>query len=472
MRGLALALLLALVVAPGWVRAATLPADFGDRVDALVRAELERQHVPGIAVGVALDGAVVLERGYGSRDPGTAAPVDAHTRFALGSITKSFTATLTMQLVAAHRLGLDDRLDRYVLDAPHARELTIRQLLTQTTGLADYLGGPVRALVTRTDVTPAELLATIATEPLGFAPGTHFAYSNTNYLLLGMVVERIAPEPFAQELQRDVLDPAHLDGISYGRPDGPDVAVGYGANGPAPYWTPAVTRAAGALWGTVDDLLRFDVAFFSGRIVAPALVATMTAHVAPGDPFGYGFGWEVSDIGGHREVWHNGGVPGFNARNSVFPADRLAIVVLGNTIAFDESAIVRGILSLADPDVATRPPAPARVPLDDPAVAALAGAVFRETQSGTIDRVRYTDGANRALTETLVKAVGAELAPLGAPSAVTLRGRSFTGNHQIFVYRLQFAAFAVDETLGLDGRGKIALLFFRPAALTAAPPEP
>jgi len=471
----ALALLLGvLCLGAAPARVATLPADFGDRVDALVRAELASQHVPGIAVGVAVDGTVVLDRGYGSRDLANSAPVDGATRFALGSITKSFTAAVTMQLAAAHRLALDDHLDRYVPDAPHARELTIRQLLTQRSGLADYVNGSadMRGIALRTDVTPAELLVRIATEPLGFAPGTHFAYSNTNYLLLGLVIERVLGTPYDRDLLRGVLGPAHLDGISYGRPDGADVATGYVGSGPAPLWSSAVTRAAGALWGDVGGLLRFDEAFFDGRIVAPPLVATMTAEGAPLGASDYAYGWFVSDLGGHRDVWHGGRVPGFVASNSVFPADRIAIVVLGNSDTFRFDPIVRGILALIDPAVGTRAPPPAPVPLDDPPTAAFARIVFHDVQQGTIDRTKLTASTNAALTDALVKSVGAQLAALGEPTAFTLRSRSYFSNVQLFVYRLQFAAFAIDETLGLDGSGKITVLLFRPASLAPAPVEP
>jgi len=448
-------------------RAATLPADFAARVDALVRAELASQHVPGIEVGVAIDGTVVLDRGYGTRDLASSAPVDGQTRFALGSITKSFTATVTMQLVAAHRLALDDHLDRYVPDAPHAGELTIRQLLTQRTGLADYVNGSteVRGFALRTDVTPAELLAGIANEPLGFAPGSHFAYSNTNYLLLGMVIERVLGSPYDEDLQRGLLRPAHLDGISYGRPDAADVATGYVGSGPAPLWTPAVSRAAGALWGDVTGLLRFDQAFFDGHIVAPPLVATMTAAGASD----YGYGWFVSDLGGHREVSHGGRVPGFIAANAVFPADRIAIVVLGNSDTFRPAPIVRGILALIDPAVATVTPPPSPAPLEDPPTAAFARALFNDAQHSKIDRSKLTEAMNAAITDQMVKSVGTQFAALGEPSAFTLQRRYYFSNIQVFVYRLQFAAFAVDETLSLDGNGKIAGLLFRPAGLGPSP---
>jgi hypothetical protein len=210
--------------------------------------------------------------------------------------------------------------------------------------------------------------------------------------------------------------------------------------------------------------LQFDEAYFAGRIVAVSAVAAMThSDDVEVSPFAYGMGWMLSEVAGHREVWHNGGVPGFNARNSVFPDDKLAIVVLGNSIAFDEGPIVRGILTLIDPALSTRAPATARIPLDDPKIATLARAVFRETQAGTIDRSRYTDTANEAFTEARIRAVGAQLAALGAPTSMTLRDRSYVGNLQRFTYRLQFAAFAVDETLTLDGNGKITGLLFRPA---------
>lgn len=449
--------------------AVALPADFAERVDALVRAELARQHVAGIAVGVAYHGQVVVARGYGVRDRAGNLPVDAHTQFALGSITKTFTATLVMQLVAGHRLGLDDRLDRYVPDAPHAREMTIRELLAQRTGLADYLDGQgFRDRATRADVGVDELLAPIAAEPLGFMPGAHYAYSNTNYLLLGMVIERVTGMPYERAIQR-MLAQAHLVRTTYGPDLGSDDAIGYSADQREVRWSAAALRAAGALWSDAGDVLAFDQAFFDGRLVArPTAGAMTTSADTETSPFAYGLGWMVSERRGHREVWHNGALPGFKARNSVFPDDRLAIVVLSNGVLFDEEPVVGGILALLDPAVATRAPAPPRVPLDDPGIAALAIDVFRELQRGSIDRTRFSAAGNRAFPDEVVTALGTEFAELGTPVASTLRDRHYVGNLQSFDYRLHFAAFDVDEVLTLDRDGKISSADFWPVLSVAA----
>lgn len=321
------------------------------------------------------------------------------------------------------------------------------------------------ARVARTDVTPADLLDPIASESLGFTPGAHYAYSNTNYLLLGMLLEKLTNEPYETDLARSLLVPERLDDISYGRPGGDDVAVGYAPNGPEPQWTSAVLRGAGALWGTADDLLRFDAAFFGHRILPPAMVSQMTAASdAELGSFAYAFGWMISDVGGHRQIWHGGGVPGFTARNSVFPDDRLGIVVLANATAFDETPIVRGILALLDPGVSTRAEA-VRTPLDDPGVAALAAEELREFQRGSVDPSRYRHDLQAGLTAETVAGEMKVLAPLGTPSAVTLRERTYLGNLQRFVYRLRFAAFAIDELLTLDGDGEIAGIYFLPARL-------
>ncbi len=461
------ALFLAAMCIPTAAQSATVPADFAAKVDAIVQRELERQRVPGIEVGIAVDGAVVLQRGYGTRDVRQSLPVDDRTVFALGSITKTFTAAAVMKLVAEHRLDLDAPLQTYVPDAPHARELTVRSLVTQTSGLADYVDAhDGLAVATQTDVLPAKLVASISEEALGFVPGTHFAYSNTNYLLLTAVVERASGLAFSDYLRRGIVEPLHLSSLSYGRPEsGSDVAVGYTRAFPAPVWSAAFSRGAGALWGSVADLLLLDEAFFGGRFLSTETVRTMTSKqpLRDGVLSEYAFGWFVSELGGHKQLWHNGGVPGFSARNAVFPDDRLAVVVLGNSSTFDEEPIVRGVLGLIDPASTLRESPEPPAPVDDPAVTALARSVLASVQSGTIDRTAYTAEANAAFTDAVIRSVGVQLAPLGTPSGMALLYRGYTGNLEQFVYRLSFGRLAVLERLDLDPSRKIAGLLFRPA---------
>lgn len=461
------ALLIAALCVPAPARAAAMPADFGAKVDAVVQRELQRQHVPGIEVGIALEGSVVLRRGYGTRDVQQSLPVDERTVFAFGSITKTFTAAGVMKLVDEHRIDLDAKVQAYVPDAPHASELTVRNLLVQTSGLADYIDAQDLAKVaTPPDIAPAQLVAPIADEPLGFIPGAHYAYSNTNYLLLTAVLERASGVAYPDYLRSGFIGPLHLETLSYGKPATSDVALGNGGVDTEPEWSAALSRGAGALWGSAADLLGLDDAFFAGRLVSAETVRRMTAKqpLRDGSLSEYGFGWMVSEIGGHRAIWHDGLVPGFHARNVVFPDDRLAIAVLGNRSSFDEEPIVRAVLALIDPaSESVQAPAP-EPPADDPVLNGLARAVLASVQAGALDRTAYTADANAAFTDALIRRVGAQLEPLGAPASVTLIYHSYVSNISQVVYRLVFRNAAVLERLDLDAHGKIAGLLFTPSA--------
>ena len=461
-------LLIAAMCVPAPARAAAVPADFAARVDAIVQRELQRQHVPGIELGIAFEGRVVLQRGYGTRDVQQSLPVDERTVFALGSITKTFTAAAVMKLVAEHRIDLDAKVQAYVPDAPHANELTVRNLLVQTSGLADYIDAQDLATVaTQRDIAPATLVASIADQPLGFLPGAHYAYSNTNYLLLTAVLERAAGVAYPDYVRSGFVAPLHLETLSYGKPAASDVALGNGGVDPEPEWSAALSRGAGALWGSVADLLALDDAFFAGRLVSTDAVRAMTAKqpLRDGTLSEYGFGWIVSEIGGHRAIWHDGLVPGFHARNVVFPDDRLAIAVLGNRSSFDEEPIVRDVLALIDPASATVQAPRPELPPDDPALNDLARAVLASVQAGALDRSAYTADANAAFTDALIRRVGAQLEPLGTPASVTLIYHSYVSNISQVVYRLVFPNVAVLERLDLDAHGKIAGLLFTPSVV-------
>jgi CubicO group peptidase (beta-lactamase class C family) len=304
-------------------------------IDALVRRTMAAQKIPGISVEVAVGGHTLYARGFGTRSAG--APVTPATVFAVGSITKQFTAACVVMLAEQRSLDLDAPVSRYLAHVPHGDEVTVRELLDQTSGLADYTAQPaLQAAVGKdklTDVTPARLLAMIAQKRLAFQPGARFAYSNTNYLVAGMIVEAVSGEPLGTFLREHVAAPAGMRDMQYlttSIPDGANVARGYspkkGRVVAAPRFTMSWARGAGALASTARDLVAWDDAFFHGRIVSPASVRMMTTAVKSD----YGYGWVVEPGRGERMIWHNGEIPGVHAMNAYFPGSDLAIVVLTN----------------------------------------------------------------------------------------------------------------------------------------------
>jgi D-alanyl-D-alanine carboxypeptidase len=334
------------------------------QIEGIARSALTAQHISGIEIGVGRHGTVLYAHGYGLRDRARNLPVTAQTVFPIGSITKQFTASAVMLLVSRGKIDLDAHVSRYLPSAPHGSEITVRELLEQTSGLPDYL--EVKPLLTRImagtdgahDV--STLVALVDDKPLHFKPGSKYQYSNTNYALAGLLVSRVSGMPYGQFLQREILSAQHLTSTQYLRtsvPAGPDVARGY--NSTKGRFTLISEQsmdwgnAAGALASNAADLIRWDDAYFSGKVIPLSdvrIATTPPAHIvmlATKDRvnnigIGYAFGWVQARAEGRQMIWHNGGLPGARAMNATFPGDGLEIIVLTNaTIAKPESVALK-----------------------------------------------------------------------------------------------------------------------------------
>ncbi len=317
---------------------ATFPAD---RVTAVIEKQLAAPDAVGIAVAVVQHNTVVYARGFGVRDVVSRAPVDAETRFEIGSDTKQFTAAAILQLQERGKLALDDRLAKYVPTFPHAKELTLRQLLHQTTGLFDYLLTNHFMAIQQASDGSFEKIERMAAGPLHFSPGSRWEYSNTNYIALGRVIEVASGESYDAYLRKHLFIPAdmaHTTTIDREQ-DVADMASGYwrglqntGPLLPAPKMRASWTWSAGEIVSTVGDLAKWDMALRSGSIVSAAAFAQMTtpATLTDGTVDEYGFGWWTDPLRGHKHIYHDGDTYGMSSSNNLFPDDDLAIIVLQN----------------------------------------------------------------------------------------------------------------------------------------------
>jgi CubicO group peptidase (beta-lactamase class C family) len=307
---------------------------------------------PGCSIAVVEDGKIVLERGYGFESLSSHKPVTPQTRFRVGSITKMFTALSIMQLVERGAVSLEAPLARYLPDAPHAAEITVRQLLNHTSGLANYSDTMFTNSNVTEAVTPLAILATIARKPLVEKPGDRFEYSNTNYVLLGLIVERITRMPLGGYEREHILRPAGMDDTGFA--DDSKTAVGYAASDGAAAVTydPSWFYGDGNVVSTAGDLARFDVALLAGKIVRAATFRAMEGTIVPsniGPGISYGLGFMISQFGGKAFVGHHGGVPGFSADDQIIPRDRFALVVLSNAGNFVTGRITQDVLRVFYP---------------------------------------------------------------------------------------------------------------------------
>ncbi|MBV8644460.1 MAG: beta-lactamase family protein [Candidatus Eremiobacteraeota bacterium] len=430
----------------------------------------------GVSVTVARGGTIVYANGFGQRDVGAKLPVDADTVFPIGSITKQFTAASIMLLARDGKVTLDAPAARYVPRAPHGNDYTVRNLLQQTTGLANFTAVPgfLQKFATSTTITPAELLALIANAPLGFAPGTRYEYSNTNYLVLGMIVEAVSGIPYARFVHERIAVPLGLTHLTFGPPpDDADVARGYEAQtGTAAVtpWTAQATFSAGALYATPADLVRWDEAFFGGRLLDASTVRAMTTppQLPGGAKTVYAMGWLHEQIDGHTMIWHNGGVIGANTRNAYFPDQHIAIVVFGNSVGFDETAIVRAAFR------AVVPPSEAQLAQErqsettpaageDAAITTAARAEYERWRAGQLDTTNYDKAMRAAMNDATVRQVSAGLAALGAPTTFVFRGKqTLAGGVTAYVYRVNAPNGAVRFVYSTDADGKVGGIFFTP----------
>ncbi len=332
--------------------------------DRIAAHAMATQHIVGLELGIGRNGKELFARGYGLRDRSRHLPVTAQTIFPIGSITKQFTSTAVLLLAARGRIALDAPVARYLPKAPHASQITVRELLDQTSGLPDYLENKalLKAVFAGTDGphSTASLVALVDGMPLHFKPGTKFEYSNTNYALAGMIVARVSGMPYSRFLALNIFKPLQLTSTQYMQssvPSGPNATRGYnyqkGRYTVIPRYSMDWGNSAGALASNVADLIEWDGAYFGDRILPARYVRVATMPPAGiimakskdrsnNLGVGYAFGWARGFTEGRPVIWHNGGVPGGRAMNLVFPRDGTEIVVLTNaTDATPEAIAIR-----------------------------------------------------------------------------------------------------------------------------------
>ncbi|MFZ0032543.1 MAG: serine hydrolase domain-containing protein [Candidatus Cybelea sp.] len=435
---------------------AALPAESA-AVQARLNAQLAKlagnkpTQTPALQVAIAQNGRIVYERAFGT------ASLD--TRFPIASITKMFTAVAIMQLTESHRVDLDAKVSRYLPGAPYAEQITVRELLQHTSGLWNYGDYAFDSGLVGTPTTPMAILAMAAKHPLTSPPGTKWAYSNTGYVVLGLIVEHVSGESLAQYDREHILQPAGMTQTAMGNPEaGVPVAAGYmSASGArAGAYDPSWSFACGDIVSTASDLARFDIALLDGRLLASETFAQMQANVVP-NPYGMqGLGIFVINWHGLQLVGHHGGVPGYEAENETIPARQLAWIVLSNAFDFGTPRASGIVISSLFPNSVE----PAASTPEDRVVTErfreALGSLFR----GKIDQSQFSDEVNAALTPQLLTQTATQLKPLGAILKVSFLGVDKSAVATTYSYSVTFSG---GQTFTwrfiLDARGKIAGIY-------------
>ena len=408
-------------------------AALGPRVDRFVAGFGHRWGEAYAASGyitVARDGQVILARSYGraNRDKDRNAGVD--TRFRIGSLTKQFTAAAIVQLAEKGLLHFEDPIRMHLRDYPQTGDaITVHHLLTHTSGIPEYEGDESLMKEPGRPHSRAEVLAAFKDRPLDFKPGERFSYSNSNYVLLGLIIEKASGHSYDDYLREHVLAPAGMHRTTaVDDPADADTAVGYIADlrevlVPAPTMDTSILFAAGALRSTARDLIRWDRALAGAEVVSGDSKQRMFTP-GQGD---YAYGWNVSHDAGHVVLWHEGRTEGFTSYIGRAPDEGLVVIALFNNEILEPAKIAGPVLHMALTGEAVDPPHERPVvPLDAASIVAVTGDYRLTEKSRTEAEARFPRGlVEQVLRLSIITAEGRlYMKPSRQPSVQLFRGEN------------------------------------------------
>jgi CubicO group peptidase (beta-lactamase class C family) len=319
-----------------------------------VKSEMERQHIPGLALLVTRDGKVVRSEGFGLANVEVQVPVKPETIFQSGSVGKQFTATAVMMLVEAGKIGLNDPLTKYFPEAPPSwKNVTVRELLSHTGGFGDY----PKDFNFRKDWTEPQLLKLLESIPLAYPPGTKWEYSNLGYLTLGILIHRVSGEFYGDFLRQRIFQPLGMQAtrIISEADIVPNRAAGYrlvkGELKNQEWVAPAMnTTADGSLYFSIVDLSRWDAALYEGKLLKRSSFDLMWTPVklknGQSNKAGYGFGWFIEERNGHRCIHHDGSWQGFETAIDRYVEDHLSVVALTNLAGAKPGEITKHVAEM------------------------------------------------------------------------------------------------------------------------------
>lgn len=441
------AALAATFLAASFATQAQLAPDVATKVDAAAERILKDTGVPSASVGIVQDGKIVYTRAYGLAHLRPDVPATADMAYPIGSISKQFTASAILVLQQEHKLSLDDPISKFFPELTRANDITIRNILTMTSGYEDYAPQDYIIPAWLKPVDPATLIREWAGKPLDFEPGTQYQYSNTNFVLAALIVQKVSGEPFAQFLRDHVIAPAGLPNVINTYTDRRKLKVtGYVSYALAPPREQPLEANGwyvgdGDLAMPASSLLQWDLAIMNHSLLTPE---SYTAFETPqklkdGKDTGYGLGIDVHtrtfpDGSKHRELEHSGEVGGFVAENMLYPEDKVAIVVLTNQVASDAAGEIAQ---------AVRPLLFANSKTATPTAADTFGPTLQKIltgfQTGQIDRSLFTADANSYFDAAALKDFQSTLAPLGAITTVTRARTALRGGMTYGAYRATFS---------------------------------
>lgn len=433
----------------------TLPEAEQAKVDAIVQQVLQQTGVPSASVGVVTNGKIAFLKAYGKARLQPPVEATPDMRYCIGSVSKQFTAAAVLILQQQGKLSLDDPVSKWLPQLTRANEVTLRELLSHTSGYEDYYAEDYSLIPMAHSITPDALMDDWAKRPLDFDPGTKWQYSNTNYVIAGKIVEMVSGMPLMTFLQQNIFNPLGMHDVMDGDvyPLTPTDARGYiryalGPPRPAPKDGAGWMFGAGELAMPTDDLLLWDISLMNQSLLQPESYKEMFTEVnlKNGQGTHYGLGVGVSTVNGHLSISHGGEVSGFTTQNLVFPQDKLAIAVFTNqgasraagTIGTKMSALLLGL-----------PADPAQQTTDQ------VRQIFLGFQQGKMDRSLFTANCNAYFNSQAIADYESSLRPLGAPLEFRLTSETHRGGMVHYMYDVVFPGKHVSVSVYLMPDGKI-----------------
>jgi D-alanyl-D-alanine carboxypeptidase len=419
-----------------------------------------------LSLAVVKDGTIVKAAGYGDADVEQKVAATPDTLYELGSITKQFTAEAVLMLVEEGKLALDDKVSSILADLPDAwGDVTVQHLLTHTSGIKSYTSVGDFNKMARSDFKPGEILKLVATAPLEFKPGESWAYCNTGYYLLGLIIEKKSGKTYGEFLDERIFKPL---GMSVTRPNDPRAILPHRAHGYARMGdrienrdglTPTSAFSAGNLMSTVKDMAKWAIALDEGKLLSSSSYSQMYTPVKlkNGESRPYGFGWGLGDVKKHKKVSHGGGTAGFSTSIARFPDDHVAVIVLTN-LAGADADLSREIVGQYVPELAKKNVARA----EDPDSTKKHRAVMTAILADKVDPDQFTDAFAKFLGSEPAKAMTKALNNLGELKEFQYLEAEEDGGAIIYRYKLKIGERALIAVIQNVVGGKIAGLQLKP----------
>jgi CubicO group peptidase (beta-lactamase class C family) len=414
-----------------WCQQAISP-ELKEKIDAAVKLEMAATGIPSASVGAVQGGKVIYTAAFGMArlpatdsatkelDKGLEATAEMH--YAIGSISKQFTAACILMLVERGKLTLDDPVSRWFPELTRAKDVKVRNLLTHTSGYEDYAPQDYTIPLWMKPTKPLDIIHEWAEKPLDFEPGTKWEYSNTNFVLAGLIVEKASGLGFWEFLETQVLDPLKLEDVLNLDTEREKMEpLGYIRNALGPL-RPAILEAPG--WYTADatmampvaTLLKWDISMIERTLLNAASYDALETEMKlkDGSPTQYGLGVQLATRAGHRVVFHSGEVGGFVAANAVYPEEKVAIAVLTNQEASQAAnRIQRAVAAIL------LPPNPIAVALTSAPAEMQVRTILTGLWQGKIDRSLFTPDCNYYFSEQAIADFQSSLSPFGEVQTVS-----------------------------------------------------